>query len=208
MITLNPGYLTALSGSKLVVVWLRTLKNLFCRWGVSCEVSLNHVIKSSHLSTQLEQPILLGQSGTLDYFWPTPFPIRFWLDLFGRRFAGSGSESRRRFFVSTVSSSIASDSAHSPNLALLPQPPRGPRLILHTLRIWPSALRPEPPPLRQTAVLDKRFSGSNRFPHSHITLLPHCSSSQWPTMSCILDRKWSLVFLEFKHQSTSSCSAR
>ena len=136
-------------------------------------MSLNHVIKSSYLSTQLEQLILLGQLGTLDYFWPIPFLIRFWLDLFGRRFAGLGSESRRRFFVSIVSSSsIVSDSTYSLNLALLLQPPCGPCLILYTLRIWPSALCLEPPSLRQTAVLDKRFLRSNRFLYSYIPTLP------------------------------------
>ena len=69
-------------------------------------------------------------------------------DLFGFRRPGSGSESGRRFFVFTITSSMASDSAQSASL----------ELILTRSETSPSALRPEPPPCRQTAPR-QRISG-------------------------------------------------
>jgi hypothetical protein len=106
------------------------------------------------------------------------FPIRFWhvLAIFWLQVC--------RQAQNLGVASIASDSAHSRNLAFLPQPPRGPRLIRHTLRIWPSALRPEPPPLRQTvsSTTILRVKSIPTFPHHLSSTLLLFSIT--PTMSC------------------------
>jgi hypothetical protein len=72
---------------------------------------------------------------------------------------------------------MAPDSVHSLNIAVPRYPPSVPRLILHTLRTRHSALRPEPPPLRQEVSPTTVSQSQNRFPRSRITLLPHCSFS-------------------------------
>ena len=104
---------------------------------------------------------------------PTPFPIRFWLCRSQAQNLGvaslfSQSFRPQRLILLTVQI-----------LALLPQPSRGPRLILRTLRIWLSALCAEPPPLRQTASSTNDSQGQI---DSHVPILPFFGAPimAWP----------------------------
>ncbi|KAH6672609.1 hypothetical protein B0J14DRAFT_77135 [Halenospora varia] len=181
-IALNPSYLRALPGSELIVVWLRYFEEFVLLTGELRSASKSRDQKFSPFNpagaADFAGPIRHAGS-----FLATPFPMRFWLQVQQNLDVAS-------LFPQSPPSITCSwatfDSAHAPNQA------------------FSSASRSSTS--STNCVLDKRFSGSNRFPRSHITLLPYCSSSQYhpPTMSCILDRKLSLVFLKFTSTSASS----